>query len=1320
MGYICLNEDCFAPDNKKGKDYPVAMECPFCDIPLTQQFNFTEQEQNLIDTLPYVIAHPLKKTIEQTHYWTKLNLFKDTFLNYLKYIGLIAASEFFNSELSNKNMILLFQNTLAEPSFGTWNLYIRETLKFLTEQNHNFFCKELPEYYHHIETSKKRKLYKGEIQIINSNGEIEIKKQQATAIGILINFRNRHLGHGLTIDEENSKLLWEEYSPVFFNILEKMMFSTRYPMFKNEHGETVKLQSAQLNQFEHKEPLTSKVWLENNGNKLNIIPFFIVPGELAISKEDKEQLLTYESYTGKSIKFFSPEGTEKQTSGKMLERLNLLLKEKQNERTYSPLDFTQEVLISQLQQYNKYVYQTLISEKKVIHGVYVNRNEIESKLRDWTGSRASVFFIAAESGSGKTNLLVEKQKYYSDNGFKSLIIRAGRMNKSSLENEVKQILNLEPTSNLFDYKNIAGTQSNPTLILIDGLNEAPNPSQIWSEILMLSKMFRLGCLKFVVTNRVNSQADLYRYYIDEKDETLIYRETSDSNIDIKSFAFWLTPLNMVETKKAWEAYSKKDKSKYKPLFNFNDIAEIDRSIYDQISNPLILRIFLEVYNSKNLAIKGGNHINIWEDWFNTFNRDEKDFMMLLASEIWKKGENELLLEDLLNDNEIKKYIISDTLNSPYPKLKSLGWISRFTKELDLTISFTVEGLLIYLIGKILDSKNSMIDLNYVNSILEEDKILKISGIEEYLSSKAILGDIELITELIDDGLRGINISTKSLLNCLKINGIDILEEKLMKVPTERDWLALLYLDKLLNKLSLEKLRKALFKTFLKHSNFINDTETEYGLIAISMSENEIGNKFFKKINDEIIFKKENTKLIDLLSDCYVGFSKFDIALECLQISLNIKLKKLDKELHDIANSYSRIALILDDKGEYDLALDYLNKCLKIRLSKLGDFHPDTADVLVNIGLLWKRKGKYDIALEYYNKGEEIIRKNYGDSHSELATILSNKAVVYKNIGDNSKALDLTYKSLEIELKIFGYQNYNTAITLNNLGKLLTSFRLYSMAFENLQDSLKIWLKIYGPEHKSLAVVYSNLGQLFYDKGDEFGDLNDYKKSLDYHKKALEIRKKIFGVEHPSVAISFSQIGLLFSILEKNYDKAIEYCKKAITIRQKLFKKNNPIIAASFYDMGLIMSNKGDYNEALEYHIKALKIRCLALGENNPAVTASRFSIGLIYKNIGKITEAIHILKIGYKFDKELGKSSVFDIDGRLPFIIAECYEELKDTEQAVNYYIESAVFRKENGTSTERNTFIAAEKAYLLAKKNNLENSLPEWIIKLISDINNC
>ena len=59
------------------------------------------------------------------------------------------------------------------------------------------------------------------------------------------------------------------------------------------------------------------------GESFDILPFFIVPGEVSLAKDDKEQVLTYESYTGKTIKFFSPEGTEKQTSGKVLDRLNL-------------------------------------------------------------------------------------------------------------------------------------------------------------------------------------------------------------------------------------------------------------------------------------------------------------------------------------------------------------------------------------------------------------------------------------------------------------------------------------------------------------------------------------------------------------------------------------------------------------------------------------------------------------------------------------------------------------------------------------------------------------------------------------------------------------------------------------------------------------------------------------------------------------------------------------------------------------------------------------------------------------------------------------
>jgi hypothetical protein len=87
MSYICKNPDCSAPENKKGKVYPSPMECPFCDAPLQEISSISEADRQLIDHLPYVIAYPLLRTLNEKHAWTRINLFKDTFLNYLKYLG---------------------------------------------------------------------------------------------------------------------------------------------------------------------------------------------------------------------------------------------------------------------------------------------------------------------------------------------------------------------------------------------------------------------------------------------------------------------------------------------------------------------------------------------------------------------------------------------------------------------------------------------------------------------------------------------------------------------------------------------------------------------------------------------------------------------------------------------------------------------------------------------------------------------------------------------------------------------------------------------------------------------------------------------------------------------------------------------------------------------------------------------------------------------------------------------------------------------------------------------------------------------------------
>jgi tetratricopeptide (TPR) repeat protein len=62
---------------------------------------------------------------------------------------------------------------------------------------------------------------------------------------------------------------------------------------------------------------------------------------------------------------------------------------------------------------------------------------------------------------------------------------------------------------------------------------------------------------------------------------------------------------------------------------------------------------------------------------------------------------------------------------------------------------------------------------------------------------------------------------------------------------------------------------------------------------------------------------------------------WDLALANIEKCLEIRLKVLDEEHPDIAESYNSIGLVYDSKGQYDLALENYEKCLEIDLKTLG-------------------------------------------------------------------------------------------------------------------------------------------------------------------------------------------------------------------------------------------------------------------------------------------------------------------------------------------------------------------------------------------------
>ena len=91
--------------------------------PLNTKSQSTEQlvdteDQRIIDTYPYFLAHPYHRALTETEPFKRIHLLKETFLNYLKYLGLVTASEYFSSDLKVKDINRNFKQFLFRPQFG--------------------------------------------------------------------------------------------------------------------------------------------------------------------------------------------------------------------------------------------------------------------------------------------------------------------------------------------------------------------------------------------------------------------------------------------------------------------------------------------------------------------------------------------------------------------------------------------------------------------------------------------------------------------------------------------------------------------------------------------------------------------------------------------------------------------------------------------------------------------------------------------------------------------------------------------------------------------------------------------------------------------------------------------------------------------------------------------------------------------------------------------------------------------------------------------------------------------------------------------------
>lgn len=519
-------------------------------------------------------------------------------MNYLKYLGLLTASEYFNSDLKIGDINRAFKNFLYRPQFGHWNAFMRSAIQALNENGHRWFVKELPGYYDEVET-----------QPYASTGD--------TSIGKLITFRNHYLGHSTVPSDQKCVSLWQENFALLKDLLAKLDFCKNYTIVSSDKTVSWRLMGDEITQVNLRKKLKSNVALLNGENEeLSIVPFFILPGEYFIKEvSERAKLMVYEQNTGSRIVFFSPESVHGETNNeKVLEQLNLMIREKEKQEPVSMKDLDEVSWKALLKENNEATIQSLLSEKKVINGIYQERQDAEVALRSWVGARAGLFFLAAEAGSGKTNLLVEMNQQYTERGLDTILLRGNRFRTPNIWEELCYRLNLTPESSLEEAGFAKYEQEQPLMILIDGANENSNSKALFDSIIGFMEKYKGGHIKIVLSWRVNTKSELPQ--ADEKYESIIYSDAKEGNREenvIARSCHWLKPLNKVEVEGAWNKYvsDKQDKVRRRPNFSYEELTYHDRSLSDQLDNPLLLRLFLELNNGKGLPKSRGGFISIW-------------------------------------------------------------------------------------------------------------------------------------------------------------------------------------------------------------------------------------------------------------------------------------------------------------------------------------------------------------------------------------------------------------------------------------------------------------------------------------------------------------------------------------------------------------------------------------------------------------------------------------------------------------------------------------------------------------------------------------
>jgi serine phosphatase RsbU (regulator of sigma subunit) len=286
----------------------------------------------------------------------------------------------------------------------------------------------------------------------------------------------------------------------------------------------------------------------------------------------------------------------------------------------------------------------------------------------------------------------------------------------------------------------------------------------------------------------------------------------------------------------------------------------------------------------------------------------------------------------------------------------------------------------------------------------------------------------------------------------------------------------------------------------------------------------------------------------------------------------ISLYQLSQDTMNTENYIVQKASIMREFGQTNKSFDLLISRLQLyekqkNWSYIAYYQREIAEYYMYFN-------KYDKALPYIKNSLKIYEdKKY---ISEVVNVLDRLAEAYDFTGHKDSVLMCLYKSINLLQSIKETQPQDYSSIYWRMTSIYTDLKQNDSALTYLQKRLQL-AELYKDTTKFIVV--------FRDYASFFRHNKDYKKAIEYGRKALDLSIK----QNNEIYVMWLSAELARTYFKiKNYIEALNYFYKAEGIAKK--RKDNLQLENVYKYLCDVYSEMKDYKNALQYHIKSEAIK----------------------------------------------------------------------------------------------------------------------------------